>query len=339
MAWSLRQLADRLGAEPHDIAEGAPITAVSSLQAAGPTELTFFANPKYRAQIASSRAGAILVSRSEWDDHAVPSGKPYLVVPDAYAAFCDALELLMPPPPAIETGRSARVDSTATLGEAVVIADGAYVGPRVRIGARTILHAGVVVEADVAVGEDCELMPNAVVMYGCVLGDRVRLQPGVVIGGDGFGYALTQSGMRKIPQRGNVIIEDDVEIGANSTVDRATFGATRIGQGAKIDNLVQIAHNVKIGPYCVIVAQAGISGSTELGGGVQVGGQAGITGHLKIGDMAQIGGQSGVHHDVESGARVIGSPAIPDREWFRVMSLTRRLPELWKTLRKSGLGV
>lgn len=339
MAYSLRQLADRLGAEPQGVDETAQFVAVSSLQAAQSTDLTFYANPKYRSYISPSRAGAILVSRSEWQAGGLPAGKPYLIVADAYAAFCEALEFLMPAPPAIQPGRSAMVDATATLGEAVVVADGAYVGPRVRIGSRSILHPGVVLEADVVVGEDCELMPNAVVAYGCILGDRVRLQPGVVIGGDGFGYALTQSGMRKIPQRGNVVLEDDVEIGANSTVDRATFGATRIGQGTKIDNLVQIAHNVKIGPYCVIVAQAGISGSTELGGGVQVGGQAGITGHLKIGDMAQIGGQSGVHQDVESGARVIGSPAMPDREWFRVMSLTRRLPEIWKNLRKSGLGV
>jgi UDP-3-O-[3-hydroxymyristoyl] glucosamine N-acyltransferase len=336
LSYSLRQLADRLGAEPQGIADTVQFAAVSSLQAAQATDLTFFANPKYRTQIGASRAGAILVSRTEWDGGLLPIGKPYLVVPDAYAAFCEALEILMPAPPTLQAGRTAMVDPSAILGEGVVVADGAYVGPRTRVGARTVLHPGVVLQADVALGADCELMPNSVVMYGCVLGERVRLQPGVVIGGDGFGYALTQSGMRKIPQRGNVIIEDDVEIGANSAIDRATFGSTRIGQGAKIDNLVQIAHNVKIGPYCVIVAQAGISGSTELGGGVQVGGQAGITGHLKIGDMAQIGGQSGVHHDVDAGARVIGSPAIPDREWFRVMSLTRRLPELWKTLRKTG---
>jgi UDP-3-O-[3-hydroxymyristoyl] glucosamine N-acyltransferase len=192
---------------------------------------------------------------------------------------------------------------------------------------------------DVRVGADCLLYPNVVVREGCVLGDRVILQPGCVIGADGFGFALdlaAEGGPRhyKVPQAGVVVVEDDVEIGANSCVDRATLGVTRIGRGAKIDNLVQIAHNVQVGPLSILASQVGISGSTRLGMGVVAWGQAGLVGHITIGDRANIAAQSGVAHDVDAGARVAGTPASPDVQWARNSAVFNRLTDMRRELRE-----
>jgi UDP-3-O-[3-hydroxymyristoyl] glucosamine N-acyltransferase len=229
---------------------------------------------------------------------------------------------------------SAEVDKSAELMPL------SYVGPKAKVGARCILHPGAQVGAESRLGEDCVLWPNAVVRERCVLGNRVVLEAGCVVGTDGFGFAFDPegeggSGPRhyKVPQVGNVVVEDDVELGANVCVDRATLGTTRIAQGVKVDNLVQIAHNVQIGALSLLIAQVGIAGSTRLGQGVVAAGQVGITGHLNIGDGAKLLAQSGIMHDVEPGAAVLGSPARPRAEQLRVESALSRLPELMREVR------
>jgi UDP-3-O-[3-hydroxymyristoyl] glucosamine N-acyltransferase len=223
---------------------------------------------------------------------------------------------------------SARIDPTAQLGAF------ASVGPGSVVGAGTVLHDGVRLGAGVTVGAGCLLYQNVVVREGCMLGDRVILQPGVVIGGDGFGYATDLvgdgAGPRhfKIPQVGTVVVEDDVEIGANSCVDRAALGVTRIGRGSKIDNLVQIGHNVVVGPLCIIAAGVGIAGSTRIGMGVAIWGQAGLVGHLEIGDRANISAQAGVMRDIEPGERVAGTPAIEERTWARSHAALERFNDV-----------
>jgi UDP-3-O-[3-hydroxymyristoyl] glucosamine N-acyltransferase len=207
------------------------------------------------------------------------------------------------------------------------------------VGARTILHPGVQLGEGARVGDDCLLYANVVVRERCVVGNRVILQPGCVVGSDGFGYALDMAGDGrgprhfKVPQAGNVVIEDDVELGANSCVDRATLGTTRVCQGAKVDNLVQLAHNVVVGPLSILASQVGISGSTKLGMGVVCWGQAGLIGHLTIGDRANIAAQAGVAKDMAPGERVAGSPAINDVRWARNHAVAERLTDMRKELR------
>jgi UDP-3-O-[3-hydroxymyristoyl] glucosamine N-acyltransferase len=209
------------------------------------------------------------------------------------------------------------------------------------VGERTILFPGVVLCEGARVGADCLLYPNAVVREGCRVGDRVILQPGCVVGSDGFGFALDMQGEEgsgprhlKVPQAGVAVVEDDVELGANTCVDRGTLGDTVVGRGAKVDNLVQIAHNVEVGPLSLLMAQSGIAGSSKLGMGVILAGQAGIVGHLQIGDGVKIAAQSGVMHDVEAGAVEGGSPSMVHAEWLRVEAALRRLPELVRQVRR-----
>jgi UDP-3-O-[3-hydroxymyristoyl] glucosamine N-acyltransferase len=312
------------------------ITGVAPLEAAGPQQVSFFANKKYRAAFEASAAGAVIVEQGE----DVPAGRTVLRAAGAYLAFARISTLFNPPAP-VEAGvspqaavhPSARVDPTAQVGPCVSVGPGAVVGPR------TVLHAGVQLGAEARVGADCLLYQNVVVRERCVLGDRVALQPGCVIGSDGFGYALDLAGdgagprHLKVPQVGNVVVEDDVEIGANSCVDRATLGTTRICRGAKIDNLVQVAHNVVVGPLSILASQVGISGSTKLGMGVVCWGQAGLVGHLNIGDRANVAAQAGVAHDLEPGARVAGSPAKNDVAWARNSAVFDRLTDMRKELR------
>jgi len=274
-------------------------------------------------------------------EEAVAPGRTVLRAANAYLAFARLSTLFNPPPEAVPglapeavIHPGARVDPSAQVGPL------ATVGPGAVIGARTILHPGVHVEAGARVGADCLLHANVVVRERCVVGDRVILQPGCVIGSDGFGYALDMAGEGrgprhfKVPQAGIVVVEDDVEIGANSCVDRATLGVTRIGRGAKIDNLVQIAHNVVVGPLSILASQVGISGSTKLGMGVVAWGQAGIIGHLTIGDRANIAAQAGLTRDLEPGERVAGSPATSDVRWARNAAVYDRLTEMRRELRE-----
>ncbi len=335
-SFTLAEIAARVGAEV--VGDGSvPITGVAPLEEAGPGSLSFFANKKYRAAYEQCRAAAVVVEPGE---AAVP-GRSLLRVANPYLAFAKASTLFHParrPAPGVDARASvhptARVDASAEVMALASVAAGATVG------ARTILFPGAVLGEGARVGEDCILYPNAVVREGCTLGDRVILQPGCVIGADGFGFAFDPegegSGPRhfKVPQAGVVVIEDDVEIGACSCIDRATLGATRIGRGTKVDNLVQLGHNVEVGPLSILCGQVGVAGSTKLGMGVVLGGQAGIVGHLHIGDGAKFGAQCGVMHDVEAGAVLGGTPSRPHAEWLRVEAALGKLPELLKRVRQ-----
>jgi UDP-3-O-[3-hydroxymyristoyl] glucosamine N-acyltransferase len=334
--YSLAELAAHVGAEV--AGDGALVVeAIAPLEAAGPRDLSFFSNKRYRKAFEASRAGAVIVE----PDVPVPPGRTVLKVRNAYLAFARILTLFHPPREAApELAPTASIHPTAQVHPSAQVMPLASVGPGAVIGPRTILFPGAHVGEGARVGAGCLLYQNVVVRERCVLGDRVILQPGCVVGSDGFGFALDLEGEGqgprhfKIPQAGVVVIEDDVEIGANSCVDRATLGTTRIGRGTKIDNLVQIAHNVETGPLCIMAAQVGISGSTKLGMGVVAWGQAGIVGHLEIGDRANIAAQSGVASDVEAGGRVAGTPAKPDVQWARNSAVFDRLTEMRRELRE-----
>jgi UDP-3-O-[3-hydroxymyristoyl] glucosamine N-acyltransferase len=334
----LEELARRIGAEVRG--DGSRrVRGVAALEDAAPDEVAFFANARYRAELQRTRAAAVIVGEDE--AQLVPQSAARLVAPQPYVAFAKASAFFhpedRPPPgahPAAHVGTGAEIDPTASVGAHCVVGRGARIGPR------SVLHPGAVVLDEARVGADCVLWTGAVVRERCVLGDRVVLQPNAVVGSDGFGFAFDLEGNgegpfhRKVPQVGIARIEDDVELGACTCVDRATLGETVVGRGTKVDNLVQIGHNVRIGPLSLIVAQVGISGSTEIGKGVVLAGQVGIVGHVKIGDGARIGAQAGVPNDVPEGATYTGYPAMPHREWLRTMAALPRVPDLVKQVRK-----
>jgi UDP-3-O-[3-hydroxymyristoyl] glucosamine N-acyltransferase len=334
---SLQELARRIGADLRG--SGSQVSGVAPLETAGPAQVAFYANPRYRKELAATRAGAVIVS--DEDAAHVPAAAARLVAAQPYVAFAKASALFheeLVVEPGIQRG--ALVDESAQVHPTAAISPGAYVGPGAKIGARTVLHAGARVLDCAEVGEGCVLWSGSVVRERCILGDRVVLQPNAVVGSDGFGFAFDLEGEgrgpmhRKVPQAGIVRVEDDVEVGACSCIDRATLGETVIGRGTKIDNLVQVAHNVRVGPLCLLVAQCGISGSTELGQGVILAGQVGVVGHLRIGDGARVGAQSGVAHDIAEGETVSGSPAVAHRDWLRVSAALPRVSELLREFRK-----
>lgn len=324
----LSELAEKIGAELRGD-PGAEVQRVSTLDRAGPGEVTFLSNPKYRPLLASTRATAVIVGPQD-----AVEGPALLVTENPYLAFARAVALLHPrhrPAAGVEPG--AFVHPEARLGEGVAVMAGAYVDAGAEVGDGTVLYPGVYVGRGARVGRDCTLYPNAVVREDCVLGDRVVLQPGAVVGSDGYGYARDGHRHVPIPQVGIVVLEDDVEVGANTAIDRAALGETRIGRGTKIDNLVQIGHNVRVGEDCLIVAQVGVSGSTRIGNRVVLAGQVGVAGHLSVGDGAMVGAQSGIGSDVPPGAVVSGSPAIPHGEWLRAQAVVKRLPEMRRELK------
>jgi UDP-3-O-[3-hydroxymyristoyl] glucosamine N-acyltransferase len=270
----------------------------------------------------------------------VPAGRTVLRVANAYLAFAKLSTVFHPPAGAIPgiapeavVHPSARVHPTAQVMPLVSI------GPGAEIGARTILHPGAQIAEGVRIGDDCVVYANVAIRERCVVGHRVILQPGCVIGSDGFGFAFDPEGEGKgprhykVPQSGTVVVEDDVEIGANTCIDRATLGVTRIGRGVKIDNLVQVAHNVDVGPLSLLVAQVGIAGSTKLGMGVVLAGQVGVVGHAEIGDGARIGAQSGVIGDVPAGEQLAGTPARPIAEWLKGQAGLPHLADMRRELR------
>ncbi|MBW2595249.1 MAG: UDP-3-O-(3-hydroxymyristoyl)glucosamine N-acyltransferase [Deltaproteobacteria bacterium] len=301
---------------------------VRGIDEAGEGDLTFISNPKYRSRLEETRASAILVSPGITNPD-----KNLIVTEDPYSAMAMVLELIYPEEniPAGISG-DAFIEVGAEIGEDVAIYPGVYIGRRARIERGAVLYPGVFVGNDAAVGESSVLYPNVVVYRGCRIGKRVTLHAGVIIGADGFGFANPGADNRKIPQVGIVQIDDDVEVGANTTIDRGTLGKTWIKKGVKIDNLVQIAHNVVIGENSIIVAQVGISGSTKLGESVILGGQAGLIGHITIGDNVMVAAQSGVHEDVAPGQIVSGSPNMPHTNWLRTQACLPRLPEMRKTV-------
>lgn len=327
---TVSEIAARLGGFYEGSGE-CPIHGIAGIRDAGPGEITFVSNPRYAADVAATQASAVIVPQA-WD-RGVPSNM--IRVADADKAFAQVVEWFMRPMPRPAPGvhPSAVVASSAAVGAGVHVGPNAVIGEQAKIGARTVISAGCVVGAEVQIGEDCLLYPLSSIRERCHLGNRVILHNGSVIGSDGFGYSVDAKGVRtKIPQLGIVWIDDDVEIGANTTVDRARFGKTVIGKGVKIDNLAQIAHNVVIGEHAVIVAQCGISGSTSIGARAVLAGQSGIVGHIRIGEGAVIAAQSGVSNDVEPGAYMLGSPAKPAEQMARIYAVIQKLPEIKKRL-------
>ncbi len=321
-----REVAARVGARVVGD-EARPLAGVAPIETAEATDLAFVANPKYASYLATTTAGAVIVAPAHLP--ADPGGRTFLVADDPYLAFALALGVFHAPRrPTPGVHPTAWVDPTAVVEQGAAVGPLCAVGARCRIGAGAWLVSGVHLVEDVLVGEGTTLHPHVTVYPDCRIGSRVIVHGGTVIGSDGFGFARTPKGAVKVPQVGRVVVEDDVEIGANCTIDRATLGETRIGRGVKIDNLVQIAHNVQVGAGSVIVAQAGISGSTKIGRGVTIAGQAGIVGHIEIGDGAIVTAQTGVSSDLPPGAVVSGSPHRPHAEWKRIVAVTADLPKL-----------
>jgi UDP-3-O-[3-hydroxymyristoyl] glucosamine N-acyltransferase len=310
---------------------GQRITGVGPLDRAGAGELSFLDNPRYAAELAATRASAVLMQARHGS--LAPAGCVALITAEPYRAFAEALKRLYPAAlrPASAFGEAgvspgASVHPAARLEPGVVVDPGAVVGPNAEIGAGALIGANSVIGPDVRIGRDSVVGAGASV-FCALIGDRVIIHPGARIGQDGFGFALGPRGHMKVPQVGRVIIQDDVEIGAGVTIDRGANRDTVIGEGSKIDNLVQIAHNVVIGRHCVIAAQAGVSGSCTLDDFVAIGGQAGLAGHLRIGAGAQIAAAAGLMNDVPAGERWIGMPARPAREWWKDIANTKRLRE------------
>ncbi len=328
--FSLHVLAEATGSELIGTSgPDAEIEDMRPLDAATKGQLSFLDNPKYLPLLANTRASACLVAPKYADK--VPAGTVRLVTPDPYRGFAKALTLfypdaLKPKAAHVGTGGAGNIHPSAVLEPDVTVEAAAVIGPEARIGRGTTIAAGTIIGYRVHVGRDCYIGPNATLTHTLV-GNRVTVHAGVAIGQDGFGFAMGSAGHLKVPQIGRVVIQDDVEIGANSTIDRGALRDTIVGEGTKIDNLVQIGHNVIIGRHCIIVSQTGISGSSELGDFVALGGQVGVVGHVKIGAGAQIAGSSNVRGHVPPGARWGGTPAKPIRLWFRELTVLRQLAE------------
>ncbi|MEK9986299.1 MAG: UDP-3-O-(3-hydroxymyristoyl)glucosamine N-acyltransferase [Opitutae bacterium] len=310
------------------------ICGIASLQDAQSGDLSFLGNNKYRKQVAGSQASVLLLPR---DYEGIPKENQVYVRTDDPSRILSKIALELEARfwarPGGETHPTAIVDESATIAPSAYIGPGCVIGEGVTIGEWVYLQANVFVGRKVKIETGCRLFANVVVQDYCELGQEVVLQSGSVIGSDGYGYT-TQNGIHsRIPQIGNVVLEDYVEVGANSTIDRARFHETRVKTGTKIDNLVQIAHNVSIGEHCFIVAQTGIGGSTKIGNYVTLAGQSGIAGHLEIGDGAIVAGQAGLTRDMEAGEKVRGTPALPFYEFQRIATLSKRLPEVFKRLK------
>jgi UDP-3-O-[3-hydroxymyristoyl] glucosamine N-acyltransferase len=328
---TVRSLAGLVGGSVSGEGAQIVIRGVNTLEGAGPDEIAFLANSKYERHALTSRAGAILAKPA---DAAKLSGT-CIQVEEPNAAFGRIAKLFAPAPTRYEPGvhPTAVIAPDAVLGPDVSIQPHAVIGALARIGAGTVIGANSFIGAECIIGENCLVHPLVSIRERCVLGSRVILHSGVVIGADGFGYDFKDGRHVRVEHTGIVQIDDDVEIGANTTVDRARFGKTHIGEGTKIDNLVMIAHNVAIGAHSVIVAQTGISGSTSLGRGVVLAGQVGLAGHLTVGDRATITAQSGINKDVPAGAILSGRHARPAREALKIEALEGRLPELFQRLK------
>jgi UDP-3-O-[3-hydroxymyristoyl] glucosamine N-acyltransferase len=322
--FTVAEIAKRIGAELGGAAEDRRVLHdVAPLETATERDLSFLDNLHYIPRFRETRAGAVIVNPKLASE--APKGTTLLVTPQPYRAYAMAAQAFYPmPPPQPGIAPSAIIDKSATLGDGCAVEHNAVIGPGVQIGMRCAIGANAVIGASVVLGDDVCVGANATLSH-CIVGARVRIYTGVRIGQDGFGFAPDPDTPVKVPQLGRVIVGDDVEIGANTTIDRGAGPDTIIGSGTMIDNLVQIGHNVQIGRGCVLVSQVGISGSTRLGDYVMIGGQGGLTGHLTIGDSAKIGAQAGVLRDVGPGEIVLGSPAIPIREFHYMTAYLRRL--------------
>jgi UDP-3-O-[3-hydroxymyristoyl] glucosamine N-acyltransferase len=331
LTYTLPRLLEILGDHYHRVGsyDGA-ISGIASLDQARAGDLSFLGNPKYRPLVAGSQASIILVPEDY--EEAPADGQLLIRIQNpsyALALVCRDIEgTLLPVPPA-GIHRSAVIEAGAEVSPEASIGAFCYIGAGARIGA-AVLQSHVSIGRGASISDDSHLFPHCWVGDYCVVGRRNRLMSGCRIGSDGYGYEFIEGAHQRVPQIGNVVTEDDVDVGANTTIDRARFGSTRIGRGSKLDNQVQIAHNVKIGKHCLIVAQVGISGSTELGDGVVAAGQAGIAGHLKLGPGAMVAGGTAVLSDIEAGGKVRGYPGMPMMLFNRIAVLQRKLPDLFK---------
>jgi UDP-3-O-[3-hydroxymyristoyl] glucosamine N-acyltransferase len=326
---TVSKLADILKAQL--IGSGAAeVCGVSAFDAAGPDSVTFAAEAKLLGKISGCKAAAVIVNKK------TDSPIPLLIVDNVERALIEALKQFMPAigRPAAGIHKTAVIEAGAIVDETASVGPLAYIRAGAKIGERTVIGAGVKIGEDSVIGKDCRLEDNAVVYHNCTIANNCVIGANTTIGATGFGYYFIDGQHRLIPHTGGVVIEDCVEIGANSCIDRAKFGNTVIGAGTKIDNLVQIAHNVIIGKCCLIVSQVGISGSTRLGNGVVLAGQVGIKDHITIGDGTQIGAQAGVMNDIGPNKQIVGSPAIDVKEFFRQVLLEQKLPEMSKQLKQ-----
>lgn len=334
-SYSLEELARNLGAK----IKGDPqirIGGLGSLEDARPDELSFVSDERYRPMLAHCKAAAFIVPPTLED-----LDLPLLITAQPYLAMARVAQLFFEPP-YLPGG----VHDSAVVGDGVKLGRGVSIGPLVHLGARsrigegTRIYGGAYLGCEVEVGAHCLIYPGVTVLDRCKVADRVIIHSGTVVGSDGFGFAQDEKGQHvKIPQVGIVQIDDDVEIGANCTIDRAAFGRTWIQRGTKIDNLVQIAHNVVIGEHSILIAQVGVSGSTRLGKHVVLAGQVGVVGHIEIGDGARVGAQSGVGRSVKAGEDVSGSPVMPHKDWRKMVANVKRLPQLKEELRELKMAV
>ncbi len=338
MEFTARQIAEILGGE----ITGNPDTIVSGLSKIEEGEsktLTFLANPKYAPFIYSTKASIVIVNKAFKPEQKLPIDCTLIKVDNAYESFAKLLEVYNQ----IRHGRSgieegSFIHPSAKIGENVLVSAGVHVGENARIGNNTKLYANAVIGTNTVVGNDCLIFPNVVVYADCAIGNQCTLHAGVVIGSDGFGFAPNpENNYQKVAQIGNVIIGDGVEIGSGTTIDRATLGSTRIGRGVKLDNLIQIAHNVEIGENTVIAAQTGVAGSTKIGKNCMIGGQVGIVGHINIGDDVKIAAQSGVGADLKNGSIVQGSPAFGIGDYKRSYVSFRKLPEMQQEINQLSI--
>jgi UDP-3-O-[3-hydroxymyristoyl] glucosamine N-acyltransferase len=334
---SAKELALKLGGELRGNGD-LEISGVAPTATAGAGAVTFAESPKHLEQALASQASAIIAGSGANLQAAELANRALILVKNPRVAFARALALFHPPPkfeagahPSAVVGKNAQLGAGAHVGACAVVKDGA------RIGARSVIDAGAVVGEGAVIGDDCVIHPRVTIYPRVVIGNRVIIHAGAVIGSDGFGYVTDAGQHLKIPQVGNVVIEDDVEIGANTTIDRATLGSTLVKRGSKIDNLVQIAHNNVIGEHCLLAAQVGLAGSVTLGRYVALGGQVGVADHITIGDQTMIGAQGGVIGDVAPKQILWGTPTQPNREWLRQLASLKRLPEIIKVLTEKGI--
>ena len=326
--WTTKALAEHLGREWSG--SNTVISGCNTLEKAAPDDISFLANAKYAPLLQHTRAGTVIVS----SDHAHEVGSA-IVSPNPYLDFARIVRIFARP-----QGEFSGCHESSTVHPEALVAEGVTIYPHVTVGPRARIEKGCTLFSGVYVGEDCTigtgsvLYPNVVLMAGTQLGKNVILHPGVVVGSDGFGYAQAQAEHEKIPQIGRVVIEDDVEIGANTTIDRAALGETRIGRGTKIDNLVQIGHNVQIGENSILVAQVGIAGSSKLGKNVILAGQVGISGHLEIGDSCRVGAKSGVGKSLQAQTDWSGIPAVEHARFLRMAATLPKVPDMHKKIKK-----
>ncbi len=329
MRLTVAQLAQRIGAEL--VGDGSvQISAVGGVEAAGDSNITFVTDGRHIAALERSRAGAVIVAR-----RIEGLAKPQLIVKDVSVALIEVLSVFAPKLRAVTEGidATAKVGRDARIAEGVSVRPGVVIDDGVEIGEKSVISSGCKIGENSKVGKNCRFDSNVVVYHNCIIGSNVVIQANSTIGSTGFGYSFIDGAHRLIPHNGGVVIEDFVEIGANCCVDRAKFGNTIIGAGTKIDNLVQIAHNVIIGKCCLIAGLVGIAGSCRMGDGVVLAGQVGLADNVEVGDDVTVGGQSGVFQDVAAGQQVFGSPALDKREEIRIVGLTKRLPKLVERLK------